>query len=318
MNRLHTLLLAGAAAGALLPHAARAHGFAGDRFFPATIQTDDPFVADEGSLPSLTKNPTDPSGTQSYSVEADISKRITPDTDVLAAYQWNYFQPKGSAAHYGFGSLVTGQQYQLFVNAPHEAMALVGLNEIWGHTGAVNQGGADDHTTLEPAFDWGKGFGDLPDSVSWLQPLAITGNLFMDFPTKVNSAATLNQTVFNAGFAIEYSLEYLEHQVKDVGLRWPFDRLIPLVEVTSATALNRGTVPDASMAGAFTTNNLGHATVGVIAPGVIWSGSYFQVGAEAIIPYGEGQGHGIGGVVQLHFYYDDIFPHSFGRPIFGG
>ena len=34
-----------------------AHGFAGQRFFPATIQTDDPFVADEMSLPSLTLNP---------------------------------------------------------------------------------------------------------------------------------------------------------------------------------------------------------------------------------------------------------------------
>ena len=31
--------------------AALAHGFAGQRFFPATILTDDPFVADEMSLP---------------------------------------------------------------------------------------------------------------------------------------------------------------------------------------------------------------------------------------------------------------------------
>ena len=38
--------------------AAFAHGFAGDRFFPATILTDDPFVADEMSLPTVTLNPT--------------------------------------------------------------------------------------------------------------------------------------------------------------------------------------------------------------------------------------------------------------------
>src|SRR6476646_5026684 len=30
-----------------------AHGFAGKRFFPATLATDDPFVADELSLPTL-------------------------------------------------------------------------------------------------------------------------------------------------------------------------------------------------------------------------------------------------------------------------
>lgn len=317
MNRL-SFLIAVALAGALLPRAVLAHGFAGDRFFPATIQTDDPFVADEGSLPTLTKNPTGASGTQSYTVESDLSKRITPSTDILAAYQWNYFQPRGAPAHYGFGSLLTGQQYQLFINAPHEAMALVGLNEIWGHTGAVNQGGAANYTTLEPAFDWGKGFGDLPDSLSWLQPLAITGNLFMDFPMKVHDDGTLNQTVFNAGFAIEYSLEYLEHQVRDVGLRWPFDRLIPLVEITSATPINRGTVANpSSPLGGFVTNNQGHATTGVIAPGVIWSGHYYQLAAEAVIPYGEGQGHGVGGLVQLHFYYDDLFPHGLGRPIFG-
>jgi len=43
--------LAVAAAAALLPAAeAGAHGFAGDRFFPATILTDDPFVASEMSI----------------------------------------------------------------------------------------------------------------------------------------------------------------------------------------------------------------------------------------------------------------------------
>ena len=30
-----------------------AHGFAGNRFFPATLATDDPFVADELSLPTF-------------------------------------------------------------------------------------------------------------------------------------------------------------------------------------------------------------------------------------------------------------------------
>ncbi len=318
MNRPYPVLAA-ALAGALLPSAsALAHGFAGDRFFPATIQTDDPFVADEGSLPTVAKNPTDAAGTQSYTVESDLSKRLTPSTDILAQYEWNYFQPRGAPAHYGFGSLLTGLQYQLFINAPHEAMALVGLNEIWGHTGAVNQGGAANYTTIEPAFDWGKGFGDLPDSLSWFQPLAVTGNLFVDFPARVNNDGMVNQTVFNAGFAIEYSLEYLEHQVKDVGLSWPFDRLIPLVEITSATPINRGTVAGSSSPfNGFITNNEGRATTGVIAPGIIWSGQYYQIAAEAVLPYGEGQGHGVGGLIQLHFYYDDIFPQSFGRPTFG-
>ena len=118
------------AVAALLASAgtALAHGFAGDRFFPATLQTDDPFVADEMSLPTLTKNPSDPTGGQSYSIEADIAKRLTSDLGVTAAYSWNYFQPKGLPAQYGFGGLSTGVQYQLFINNEHEFMGLLGLN----------------------------------------------------------------------------------------------------------------------------------------------------------------------------------------------
>ncbi len=287
---------------------AGAHGFAGDRFFPATLQTDDPFVADEMSLPTLTRNPTDATGNQSYSVETDIAKRLTPSFGLTAAYQWNYFQPQGAAPMHGFGSLTTGAQYQLFIDAPHEFMALAGLNVTWAHTGAVNQGGADDHTTLEPGVDFGKGFGDLPDALTWLRPFAITGNLSVDFPTRVNSAGALNQNLFNAGFAIEYSLEFLQHHVRDVGLKPPFDRMIPLVEITSATPFNRNTVMGA-------TNAMGNATAGLVAPGVIWAGQYFQIGAEALVPYGQGQGHGLGAVLQFHLFLDDLFPNSIGRPL---
>jgi len=44
-------------------------------------------------------------------------------------------------------------------------------------------------------------------------------------------------------------------------------------------------------------------------------GPYFQTGAEAIVPATRLTGHGYGGVVQLHFYLDDLFPHSIGKPI---
>lgn len=300
----------GAATLLLSTAQAHAHGFAGDRFFPATLQTDDPFVADEMSLPTLTKNPIDTTGRESYSVEADIAKRLTPDLGITAAYQWNYFQPKGAPPQYGFGGLKTGIQYQLFINGPHEVMGLLGLSANWGHTGAVNHGGAPDHTTLNPTFDFGKGMGDLPDSLTWLKPFAITGNLSLGLPIKINSAGTLNQDVFNAGFAIEYSLEYLQHHVQDIGLGAPFDRLIPLVEITSATPLNRG-----FNRATRSTNGTGFATTGVVAPGVIWAGQYFQIGAQAIIPYGEGQGHGVGALLQLHFFLDDLFPNSIGRPL---
>ena len=74
--------LVAAAAMALLPSAeARAHGFAGDRFFPATILTDDPFVADEMSLPTVTLNPTQSDGSRELDIGSDLSMLITPKLD---------------------------------------------------------------------------------------------------------------------------------------------------------------------------------------------------------------------------------------------
>jgi len=92
----------------------------------------------------------------------------------------------------------------------------------------------------------------------WLRPFAVTGNLSVDVPTKTQSAGIPNPNNFNYGFALEYSLEYLQHHVQDVGLTAPFDRLIPLVEVSFTTGLNRGA---------------GGQTTGTIQPGIIWAGS---------------------------------------------
>ena len=108
--------------------------------------------------------------------------------------------------------------------------------------------------------------------------------------------------VLQWGFALEYSLIYLQEQVKDIGLSSPFDRLIPLVEFPFETPLNRGQQGQ---------------TTGTINPGLIWSGKYFQVGAEAVIPVSSRTGSNVGFITQLHFYLDDLFPKTLGRPVFG-
>jgi hypothetical protein len=277
-----------------------AHGFAGQRFFPATLLTDDPFVADEMSLPTLTRPPTSPDGSQEIDLDVDLAKRITPDFGVTIGQGWTYLQPKGVPAATGLSGLHTGAQYQLFIDAPHEALGLVGLNVSWAHTGRVAALGAPDFTTLSPTFNFGKGFGDLAPELAYLRPFAVTGNLGFDFPTKTESAGTPNPNNFNYGFAFEYSLPYLQCCVKDIGLRPPFSQIIPLVEIAFTTPINRVPVSQ---------------TVGTIQPGIIWSGTYFQIGAEAILPVNKQSGHGFGGVVQFHVYLDDLFPHSIGKPI---
>lgn len=281
------------------PSAALAHGFAGPRFFPATILTDDPFVADEMSLPTLTRLPDAADGTQFSSLGVDIAKRITPDFGLTWSDSYDYVQKPGLPKVTGLDTMTAGAQYQLFINDDHEAMGLAGLKVSWGHTGRVQALGQPDFTTLTPTFDWGKGFGDLPESLNYLRPFAITGNLSVDFPTKTESAGVQHPNNFNYGFALEYPISYLESQVKDIGLRFPWQQMIPLVEFASVTPFNRG----------------GGPTLGTVQPGVIWAGQYFQIGAEVILPINRDSGHGIGGVLQFHIYLDDTFPQSFGKPI---
>jgi hypothetical protein len=296
----HVALTLAVAGLAMLAKDAAAHGFAGQRFFPATILTDDPFVADELSVPTVTRSPTGLDRSQELDIDVDLAKRITPDLGFTIGQGWAHLKPKDMPGVTGLTGLHTGAQYQLFVNGPHEALGLVGLDVGWAHTGRVAALGASDVTTLSPTFNFGKGFGDLAPELGFLRPFAVTGNLGFDFPTKTESAGTPNSNNFNYGFALEYSLPYLQCCVKDIGLGAPFNRLIPLVEIAFSTPITR---------------TEGLQTVGTVQPGIIWAGTYFQVGAEAILPVNKASGRGFGGVVQFHVYLDDLFPRSIGKPI---
>jgi hypothetical protein len=299
------------------PETASAHGFAGSRFFPATLSTDDPFINDELSLPTVSSIVTpDGGGTRDTEIAVDIAKRITPNFGVEAGERFIVLDPHSEPSQNGFGNLELGAKYEFFENDEHEAMVSLGAGVEVGGTGNKRVG-ADSFTTWTPALFFGKGFGDLPDELSFLKPLALTGVGGVAIPTSASTrTVTLNEgtggrdieierhpNVLQWGFALEYSIIYLEEQVKDVGLRAPFDRLIPLVEFAFETPLNRGQEGQ---------------TTGTINPGVIWSGKYFQVGAEATIPINARTGSNVGFITQLHFYLDDLFPHSLGRPLFGG
>jgi len=293
------------------------HGFAGARFFPATLSTDDPFVADELSLPTVSTIETpDDGGTRQTDISVDIAKRITPQFAIEIGEILTALNPhKGRAAN-GFGNLELSGKYQFLKNDVHEAIVSLGLGVEIGGTGSRSIG-ADSFSTWTPGIFFGKGFGDLPDVVRFLKPLAITGLAGVGIPTSASTrSVTLDDrtgereveierhpNVLEWGFALEYSVIYLQSQVQDMHLPAPGDRLIPLVEFALETPLNRGARGQ---------------TTGTMNPGVIWAGKYFQVGAEAIVPINERTGTNVGVIAQLHFFLDDLFPHSLGRPLFGG
>jgi len=138
------------------------HGFAGARFFPATLSTDDPFVSDELSLPTVSTIRTpDNGGTRETDISVDIAKRITPQFGIEIGETLTLLNPQEGRATNGFGNLDLGGKYQLLKNGEHEAIVSVGLGVEIGGTGSSSIG-ADSFSTWSPAIFFGKGFGDLP------------------------------------------------------------------------------------------------------------------------------------------------------------
>src|ERR1700676_2686246 len=179
------LLVAAGTVGAMLGGAmpASAHGIVGQRFFPATLSTDDPFVADEMSLPTFTHQKTgaDPS-VKETDVNFDFAKTITPDFGFVMGYGWRHLDQLGPPHNpSGFSTFHITPQYQLLKDGPREAVAMVGVIAEIGGTGAQRIG-ADMFTTLTPTLYLGKGAGDLPEAMNLLRPFAVTGTIGYSTP----------------------------------------------------------------------------------------------------------------------------------------
>ena len=289
-------------------YAAAAHCFVGPRFLPATLATDDPCVADEMSLPTVAWSRTGdvPPATE-WDVSGELSKRITTDFGISIAETWTRIRQPGGPTMAGFDNLETAAQYQLLKDSTHELAMLIGLTVDWGGTGAVTSGIATPYSVLTPTYSFGKGFGDLPEAAGWLRAFAVTGQIGYQIPTRSYDLAAnaFIPQVLAWGGSIQYSMPYLKSEVQDLQLPDLINHLIPIVEAQLSTPV---------------ANNFGHSfvTTGTINPGVIWVGTYFQIGFEAPIPVNAQSGHGIGFLGQLHLYLDDIFPNSIGRPLLGG
>ena len=205
-------------------------------------------------------------------------------------------------------------KYQFFTSAAHETILSAAFGWEAGGTGRKKIG-AESFDVFKPALLFGKGLGDLPDQLAWMKPFAVTGLVEGVLPTRSgNKTFSLNDdgdldieieknpNVLHWGFAVMYSLPYLQSFVKDVGLPAIIRQLIPIVEIDINNPLDRG------FAG---------KTTGTVNPGIIWAGKYFQLGLEAVVPINERSGKNVGIRGMLHFFLDDLFPTSIGRPLFG-
>lgn len=294
----------------ILPVSAWAHGFAGKRFFPTTFAVDDPFVSDEFSLLfNHMKNPGDPSS-KTTSVSVELSKRITPRFGISVGEQYQHISYSGGGSDSGFGNVDLGAKYQFLTNEEHETIMSVGIGAEIGHTGAARVG-AESFSVISPAFFFGKGLGDLPESAKYLRPLAITGVIGPNFPTRSKNVTLnadtgemdieRNPLILSWGFTIQYSLMYLQSFVKDVGLGAPFKRMVIVTEFPMETCM---------------TADCKGKTTGSVNPGIVWAGKYYQLGLAAQIPVNARSGKNVGVLALVHLFLDDLSPKGFGQPVF--
>ncbi len=291
-----------------LPAPSFAHGIAGNRFFPTTFAVDDPFISDEFSVLINHIKQAGDGPSKATEINIDMSKRIVPNFGLEFHEAWLHLGPNGDGSANGWENLGVGAKWQFLTNPEHELIMSVGTDIDVGGTGARQVSESFSHVT--PGIFFGKGLGDLPDSMNFIRPFAITGVIGASFPTRSKNVilnpdgstdTEHNPATFNWGFTLQYSIMYLEEHVKDIGLGAPFNRMILVTEFPMQTNLSRDSKG---------------LTTGTVNPGIVWAGKFMELGIAAQIPINSQSGKSVGVLGLIHFFIDDIFPHSIGGPIF--
>jgi hypothetical protein len=302
MKKSNLAMIAGLAgiAASQSPDAA-AHAISGVRVFPVTLTMDDPGVADEATLPQVSyQRGAGPSSATQILWEFD--KTITPDTSLIYNHGYSILKSAGSKNLTGFDNVVITGKWQAWVVPEHEFLVSLGLQREFAgnaHTQAV---GGDTFGGTAPVAYFGKGLGDLP--IGPFRALAITGELSYLVPDrKLNFDADNGGTpnMWAGGLSLQYSIPYLQSQVKDYGLPDFIGRLVPLVEATWTSPASKAPGSPATLQ---------------YAVGAIYLADSYQIGLEALIPGNKAAGQNVGVVAQLHLFFDDLFPNSLGKPLF--
>ena len=308
--RLAAFLLTASAALAT-SNTVQAHGIAGNRFFPGTLNFDDPAVADEFALTTGTlQQPVDGLMATNNGATLSFARLLTPTWSI--GMDTGYLR-RNLAGVRQAGA--TGTDLVLKTRLVEEDLSetLVATSLTYGFAGTGSQRlGANGPATLTPTLDVGQGFGALPDSLAWLRPIGVTGAVSANVPlssTSSNFSYDFNQaqytrirsrnaTTLHWGFAVEYSPLYLTDRFQPGVLpkEEPLHQFIPLVEF------------------AFDSRR-GRKTTGTANPGISYVKDSWQVAAEAVVPLSRESGHGIGLNIQVLFFMDDFMPKVFGKPL---
>ena len=306
---------------------ARAHVVVGARVFPVTLTFDDPGVGDEASFPAFTyqRGPADGGTGPTHDVDLgfEYDKTITPDTALILNDGYDINTTAGSKTETDFENLFITGKWQAIANATHEFVLSLSIIREIGGTGTTHTG-ADAFGSTSPTAYFGKGFGDLPIGV-W-RAFAMTGELSYTIadkelkqvqpPGPTQSASGLaspvdtslpaqfngwNNNAWAGSLSFQYSIPYLQSQVRDIGLSGFLANLIPLVELDWSS-------PASSPSS--------QGTTWTAAPGVIYLAGPWEFGLEALVPLNRTAGTNVGAGGLVHVFFDDLYPDSLGKPLF--
>jgi hypothetical protein len=303
--------LAIASAMLVASQTAQAHGIAGNRFFPGTLTFDDPAVADEAILPNVShlNHPDGGGDVTDNRINWSFTRLLTPKVGVIIDSSW-IARNWGVIKRAGFDVTSVGVKWEIYRDNPHEALLSTSLMWGIGNSGAP---GVDTKAPnlIKPGLFFGKGFGDLPASLSWLRPFGVTGAVVLEHPTggissnlgfdpitgQLGPMLTRNVDILHWGFAVEFSTLYLTSRFTGGPPKEePLNQFVPLVEFAVDSAPGRKSV---------VTMN----------PGLSYVAVTWQIAVEAIVPLNNASGRDIGGRAQLLFFLDDLAPSLFGKPL---
>jgi hypothetical protein len=292
---------AGSIAAAMPAHA---HAVAGARVFVNTLLIDDPGVGDEANLPLFSV--TSPNGKSTVTdLNFEYDKTIFSNLGLGAGTDWDWITQDamdGNKSHGGFDDPYLQLKYRWILLPEHEFMSSVQISESCGRAGTTGIDSGYDTTTISGFF--GKGLGDIP--VDLIRPFAITGELDYNMPNTGNASGYGGINTWSGGLTLQYSIPYLQSQIHDYGLPLVLANLTPLVELGWSSAASSSAFRPTNNPTAF---NLG--------TGAVWTGEYYSLSTELLWPLNGASGHGLGVIGQFHLYFDDLFPNTLGKPLFG-
>ena len=224
-------------------------------------------------------------------IGAFLDKTITERFSVYLQENWLDIDRANGGSQYGFGNFENGFKYLIANDPQREFLLTLGVNREWGATGA--SGIIASKGATEPRIYFGKGLGDL--DIGYLRPLAVTG-----FVGYLSADAWPRPDLVRGGFAVQYSIPYLQSKVQSFDLPDPVRGLTPMTEVLLTTPAGR---------------SVGARTTALIAPGVTYAGEGWEFLIEALVPASRATGNGIGIRAQLYLALDYLFPTAIGRPL---